>query len=256
MTREAYYNGLISVATDIENQSSVLSRPYWYSSTADRGEIVGCALHAIPDGLLLADMPEDAIPTTIDRFLSEIKNPTRIIGPPDTTTVAAEIIIDAVGARKRATQAWNILQATRIDALTEFRDLDVARCSSQDEQLVRAWGEKYERESPSNVVSVQAFLMRKLRSGCLYKLEKDGPKSIASVSAPTENGIRISSVYTPAEFRQSGFASALVGGLTLKLLTSGNKFVTLSVTDETTLKIDYTKLGYHQIGSRKSVVFS
>ena len=62
-----------------------------------------------------------------------------------------------------------------------------------------------------------------------YLLWEDGghPVSVAGQGRPTRNGVAIGPVYTPAEARGRGYASALVAQLCRQLLAERRRFVTL-----------------------------
>lgn len=252
MRREAFYNSLLAVSMDIEADNGVLSEPMWFASALEGDELVGCALHARPDGLLLSEMPESAVSPMAARFLRDVSAPTRIIGPPEVSAATVRIVNESIGTNVKTEHSWSILEVTRQLLRNRHQNTSVILCSQSDESFVAAWGKQYDAESPSNVVNVQEFLLRKLRSGNLYKIENDGPKCIASVSGSTNTGIRISAVYTPPEFRRLGYANALVGALAQRLLKDGFHFVTLSVSDAARSAIDYRKLGFQHIGTRIS----
>jgi predicted GNAT family acetyltransferase len=95
-------------------------------------------------------------------------------------------------------------------------------------------------------------MLRKLEENLAFVWDNHGVRSIATVSAQTNNGVRISSVYTPEEFRRLGYASATVATLGRKDLNSGRKFVTVSVDDSKEYEKLYADLGYRQIGVRES----
>jgi len=61
----------------------------------------------------------------------------------------------------------------------------------------------------------------RLRSGSLFVWDNDGPVSMAGWTGKTLNGVRVTFVYTPPEFRRHGYASACVAALTQRLLDEG-----------------------------------
>jgi uncharacterized protein len=82
----------------------------------------------------------------------------------------------------------------------------------------------------------------------LYVWRTDKPVSMAQTAGPTPNGIRISLVYTPPEYRGRGYASANVAALSQRMLDQGRKFCFLftDLANPTSNKI-YQHIGYvHQ----------
>jgi len=79
--------------------------------------------------------------------------------------------------------------------------------------------------------------------------EADGTlRSMAAAQGPTPNGIRLSWVYTPTEYRARGFASALVAALSQHLLDGGRSFVFLFADlDFPTSNHIYQAVGYEAV---------
>jgi uncharacterized protein len=74
------------------------------------------------------------------------------------------------------------------------------------------------------------------------------PRAMAAWQGPTPNGVRISWVYTPPEYRRRGYASNLVAQLSQKLLNEGRKFCFLH-TDQAnpTSNHVYESIGYRPV---------
>jgi predicted GNAT family acetyltransferase len=89
-------------------------------------------------------------------------------------------------------------------------------------------------------------------------LWRDGgrPVSMAAWAGPTPNGVRINSVYTPPEFRNRGYASAVVAALSQRMLDSGKTvcFLNTDLANPTSNSI-YRKIGYMPCGERESYRF-
>ena len=98
-------------------------------------------------------------------------------------------------------------------------------------------------------VDVSDYMLRKLSEGDLYVWDDIGTKAILSLAGRAGKGIRISGVYTPPEFRGSGYASAAVAALSHAKLSNGRDFVVLNVTDGNPAEDLYRRLGYRLIGS-------
>jgi predicted GNAT family acetyltransferase len=81
-----------------------------------------------------------------------------------------------------------------------------------------------------------------------YLWEDPHPVSLVSYGGPTPNGMRIGPVYTPPEFRRTGYASACVAGVSQYLLDTGRKFCTLftDLANPTSNHI-YQEVGYEAV---------
>ncbi|MBU1108606.1 MAG: GNAT family N-acetyltransferase [Candidatus Riflebacteria bacterium] len=96
-----------------------------------------------------------------------------------------------------------------------------------------------------------------IENGDLYIWEDSLPVSMAGFARPTKNGISVSYVYTPPEFRKKGYASALVASLSKLALENGKKFCTL-YTDlgNPTSNSIYQKIGYDAVADVMDVNFT
>jgi len=82
------------------------------------------------------------------------------------------------------------------------------------------------------------------------------PVSTATVHARTPNGIRVSLVYTPADLRGRGYASACVAALSQRMLDAGRKFCFLytDLANPTSNKI-YRAIGYEKVCEDEQIFF-
>jgi hypothetical protein len=106
--------------------------------------------------------------------------------------------------------------------------------------------------------SVEAFLSADPALRGLALWEVDGsPVSMAGYTGPTPHGIRVSYVYTPAEHRRKGYASACVAALSQQLLDRGFDFCFL-FTDlhNPTSNHIYQQIGYQPVVDVDSYRFS
>ena len=87
--------------------------------------------------------------------------------------------------------------------------------------------------------------------------EVDGePVSMSGFGGRTPNGIRVGPVYTPPEWRGRGYASALVAGLSQRLLDEGRQFCFLytDLANPVSNRI-YERLGYLKVCESAEIEF-
>ena len=89
---------------------------------------------------------------------------------------------------------------------------------------------------------------QRIASGRMFVWDDGGPVSMAAWSGRTPNGVRVNYVYTPAERRGRGYASACVADLTQHLLNNVAEFCCL-VTDlgNPTSNSIYQRIGYQPV---------
>lgn len=124
--------------------------------------------------------------------------------------------------------------------------------SIDDLELVTQWGAAFAHEAlsqHSDLDELRESLQRRIEAGAIFLWEIDGQVvSMAGATRPTQSGICVSLVYTPAEHRRKGYATDLVAQLSQHLLDEGYQFCTLftDLSNPTSNSI-YQKIGYRPI---------
>ena len=104
--------------------------------------------------------------------------------------------------------------------------------------------------------AVQAKLIIAEARAHIWTDESAHPRAMCAWSGPTPNGIRISLVYTPPEYRGRGYASNATAELTRRLLRGGRQFVFLFTdADNPTSNRIYQRIGYRQVADFEQVRF-
>lgn len=252
MRREDFYNGMISTALLVRDQSRIFSPPYLFVSLLTDSQVVGCAIHAMPDGLLLSELPSrDAQRKLANHLPTALARPHRISGDAKSAQGLKSLLEEFHNEKYSLEQIWNVY---RLDKVPDLRPTIAGRlrlCARSERSLVREWSKLYadERHTP---IDTESFFLRKLDEQLMYVWDLNGPQALATISAPTRNGIKISAVFTPAQSRRSGFATAIVSELSRHLLAEKYKFVTLSAEHGQDSERIYRAIGFRQIGTRSS----
>jgi uncharacterized protein len=106
------------------------------------------------------------------------------------------------------------------------------------------WAPNYGREQNTTVDVTTLFDRLLVRRG-LHVWDDDGARCVVAVSGHTQNGARISAVYTPPAFRNRGYASNAVAAASQAALDGGAKFCVLAADREPAGPARlYRRLGY------------
>jgi GNAT superfamily N-acetyltransferase len=128
--------------------------------------------------------------------------------------------------------------------------------------LVRWWGAfglealgALEQDEEQNARSVDHRLTTPGNGIALWEVDGD-PVSLVSYGSPTPAGIRIGPVYTPAEHRGRGYASALTAHVSAEQLAAGRDFCFLytDLANPTSNKI-YVAIGYRRVADAIQYAF-
>jgi len=249
MRDEALHNGLIGAIDLLVKGSSVYSPPYWFGTVEDTGEIVAVAMHTKPDGLITTAMPGSILDDVFQSVDEVVGPPHRIMAPEAEANWLSNTWATHDELRRTLQMVWNVycLKACDMPAVDVPGQLRVS--TDIDSGTAEQWGTEYGIEKPAPV-DVAQFMLRKLRRKELYFWEDDGKKTMLTLSSFTENGVRISSVYTPKDHRGHRYASATVAATCRMLFDQGMKFITLVAIDGDPAERIYQRLGFERIGSR------
>jgi uncharacterized protein len=137
-------------------------------------------------------------------------------------------------------------------------EIQVAR--SADFILLRDWLIRFGKELGEKRTEEQAdaTIRRLISQQRMYIWKVDGQTvSMAGCSRESRNGIVINAVFTPQEHRQQGYAQALVGQLSAKLLQDGKHFCCLftDANNDGPNKL-YQRIGYKRVAESCAINFT
>lgn len=252
--QEDLNHGLLSLAYVLRSNRHIYSSPFVFCHVAKEEEILGCAIFAEPDGLVLSEMNSETSAEFFSYLYDKIDMPSRIFGPVAPAMQLAELFAQASNSTPEVHSKWRV---HRLDSplLQEIKGPgQVTQGTMADQRLVSMWGREYNVEKPANV-NIEHFLLRKLEDGLLYFWTDGEPKSLATLSGTCCTGPRISSVFTPRVARGRGYAFALVSNLGNSQFASGSSYVTLNTQVGDSVENMYCRIGYRVIGEKASIVF-
>lgn len=246
---EALNNGLIGTLDLLIAGSSVYTKPFWLGAVENDGNIVGVAVHAKPDGLVTTRIPIAALDDLLQAIDEAIGAPHRILAPKAVAGVLAVKWAERSKLRQELQVVWNVYMLRSLAPPARPVAGSLRLGDDNDRDIVRDWGRIYGEEVPAPV-DVTEFMLRKLRRKELFLWEDNGPTTLVTLSGFTDHGVRVSSVFTPVEFRGRGYASAAVAAVCSRQFEQEMSFVTLVAVDGDPAERIYQRLGFEKIGSR------
>ncbi|MDA0337200.1 MAG: GNAT family N-acetyltransferase [bacterium] len=198
---------------------------------ADR--LLAAALRTPPQRLVVhAPRPDAHVLEALSRQLTQIDpNMPGVVGPIDIARPLAAALAVGFGAEVRPLTEMTVYSLRRV------HDVGAPSGTSRpareaDLELLVDWMQAFKvdvrgGDPPPREDTLRSVQRRLVRGD--YLLWEDGgrPVSVAGQNRPTRNGVAIGPVYTPAEARRRGYASALVAQLCRQLLAAQLHFVTL-----------------------------
>ena len=226
-----------------------------YAWLERQGTVSGAVMFTPSFPLLLVAVPEDSLGDLIVLLGNENWGFTR---------VSAE-----VGLADRFASAWRpgappaVWQRQRLYRLSSLRGVPVppgnARLGARaDTETVARWLVEFQREaheSPNDHAAEIA--LSRVEAGLFWLWVVDGePVSMAGRTAPAAGIARIGPVYTPPQFRRSGYGTAVTAACTQSALDDGAAGVVL-FTDlaNPTSNAIYQSIGYVPVSDRVILEF-
>ena len=146
--------------------------------------------------------------------------------------------------------------AMRIHHLETVRSITKAsgslRIATQsDRSLLIKWIEAFELEALGDSEpksDARVWFEKNITKNSLYLWQDEVPVSMTAFGGATPNGIKVSPVYTPPEYRGKGYATSCVAAVSQHLLNTGYKYCFLftDMANPTSNHI-YQKIGYQAV---------
>lgn len=255
LEREAENNVVLSVAHLLTTADHPFREPVYLASITERGKLIGCAVAAPPDGLELTELPEGVAAELVPGIARTRPDLPWVGAVRNVALEFARAWVAGIGGDWHLRHDW---MEFRLDEVVAPR-LAPGRlrlAGMADWPLLRTWAPGY-AEDTNTPFDVSGFLERRLRRRELHVWDHDGPKSFVTMSGNTPNGVQISSVYTPPEFRSNGYASNAVAAASRGALAAGAAFCVLFADPEPAQPARiYRSIGYRPIRDHLVIVFS
>lgn len=221
-------------------------------------DVKGLVIQTPPNFILLSHMDEESI-KELANFL--IQNSFKLPGARGPVEVV-KIFSDYW--KKYSGCEFEVIYSHKIYELLEVTppkpvvgQLQLA--NQADFSVVRKWLEWFYEQTlgghDQQLYDVEETAHRKIRNKELYLWEVEGiPVSMAGIVGSTENGIRISNVFTPDDQRGKGYGSNCVAALANKMINSNfSKCFLYADEKNDTSNIIYKRIGFKAIGEATSV---
>lgn len=248
-------HNIVQIVSLLQRHNHYYEKPYWFGIAESAGRVLGAAIYAEPDGLVLSTLPIIAVTPILQAFLVDMPFPPRIVGSPMCIGEALNYLRKLPDTRVRVSTTLSIGRLDRVARPTTLASGWLRQGNQSDLSLLWKWGREYSKERPA-LVEVGAFYEKKLEDGDLYFWVAGEPVVAITVSGRTMSGVRISSVYTATNHRDLGYASAAVSALCDLLLKRGHTFVVLTWRDDELCGNLYKNIGFYEIGKQQCLTNS
>lgn len=218
------------------------------ATVAVAGQTVACAVRTPPHRVVVTRGPAKALEVLAREFAQTDSDAAGVLGPRDATLTFSARWSAATGRGHEVIMEQGIYRLDPADLAVPEAPGHLRSGRSDDVEVLATWIEDFQMGAPPPHANPRAVAEQRVEEGSIFVWDDRHPVSVIGLSGPTPNGIRISLVYTPPDSRGRGYASALVGTLSRRLLEGGKDFCCLytDLASPTPNKI-YRELGYRLV---------
>jgi predicted GNAT family acetyltransferase len=223
-------------------------------------EIKGLVIQTPPNFILLSHLDDEALKELCVFLIQNSFKLPGARGPVEVMNQFSQMWQQYAGCQSQTIYSHKIYELTEVTPPTPVvGQLQLA--NQADFSVVRKWLEQFYGQAlgghDKELYDVEETAHRKIRNKELYLWEVQGvPVAMAGVVGSTENGVRISNVYTPKEQRGKGYASNCVAALANKMINSSFTKCYLYADEKNNVSNSmYQRIGFKSIGEATSVRF-
>jgi len=226
------------------------NRPF-LAVAVDGGELVGAALMTPPRKMVLYSHLPECQPVVLalwDALAGGGWTVPAVIGPANVADAWAEMWERQNGRSPKPGMRQRAFELRQVQPLT-LPPGQLRLPTADDFERVVEWIQAFHKDAhiQDDLESAELLARGKMQNGDLFLWENESGKavSMAAKARPTRHGITVNLVYTPAELRGRGYATACVASLSQQLLDEGYQFCTLftDLSNPVSNHI-YEKIGY------------
>jgi predicted GNAT family acetyltransferase len=249
LQREAENNLVFGIVGVLRDHPDHYNETPYLASVEHEGSPVACAIRTPPFGMILTQMPVDALELVADDIEKEYGEIPGVVAPAPTAEAFADVWSRRTGTEAHVKMRQRIYQLDRVRSPERPPNGRLRQAAESDFDLLVDWIDAFNIEAGGSPHRNAPRIARlHLANGAAFVWEDPEPVSMAVWSGPTPNGIRIGAVYTPPEFRRRGYASGLVADLSQRMLDEGRSFCSLytDLANSTSNSI-YQAIGYEPV---------
>jgi predicted GNAT family acetyltransferase len=258
---EAANNLMLGVCFRLKRFPDRIKTTPYFITVSTEDELILAAVRTPPHNLIIYGKRRDyaqAFETLAQNLLASHEPLPGVLGPSQIAKTFAETWASVSGAKYRPGMSQRIFELRQVIPPQQSPPGQM-RLATQDEvDLVTQWALAFQEEAlaPSVPGETREMIGRRISDQEIYLWEDEQPVSMAAKNRPISNGISVSFVYTPPEFRKRGYATACVASLSQLLLDSGWQFCTLftDLSNPTSNHI-YQTIGYTPVCDFNEYVF-
>jgi predicted GNAT family acetyltransferase len=207
----------------------------------------------------ITPMPAEAVLAVVDAMVHDGVELPGVNGEAATAARFAGHWAERTKAAARPDQGQRIYEVDTVISAHPPAGGRLRPADQGDEAVLVRWFDAFHREATADlgrpVPTWAEVVDRRLRTGQLWLWDDEGPVAMAGLSEPVSGVVRVGPVYTPTERRNSGYASALVAGVSSGVRSRGQRCMLYTDLANPTSNSIYRALGYRAVAEALRYAF-
>lgn len=250
LQQEAMYNLQLGICNRLINDPDYYPSQSYFATVVNESEVIGVIMRTPPSPLIVSLMPTtDIMPLIVADVHNYYQSLPGVNGAIVESQAFAQAWCEYTGNKYNARIATRVYQLEQVKRLIPAQG-ELRLATIAEREILKIWYEAFLHEALGKIdVPADTWLERQLSRNNAYFWYNKVPVSMACRTRSTPNGIAISMVYTPPEYRRQGYSSNCVAALSQELLNQGYKYCFLFADiDNSTSNHIYQEIGYQPVG--------
>ncbi|MGQ0814387.1 MAG: GNAT family N-acetyltransferase [Gemmatimonadota bacterium] len=239
---EVEHNLILGVAAQLKQADN---HSAYFATLEHDGQVTGCAFRTPPYKLGVTRMPLAAAAALAADVVQAFDEVPGVLGPEAVASIVAHDIAKRQQRRAQPGRQSRIYELRKVVPSEPPPPGRLRLAQPADQPVLASWLESFARETDHAPTDMRGYTQAHIANKTVFVWDDDGPKTTALWAGIMPHGVRIGFVFTPAEFRGRGYASAVTAGASQRALDRGYDFCCL-YTDlgNPTSNAIYQKIGY------------
>ena len=249
---EAEHHLVLGVAEAIASTPASDSRLLALAVEDEHGLALAAVMTPLRPLLIASDRRGDVISTAASAMWEAIDaarfSPSHVIGGVEQVEPLVTARAQHGAGHARVVMHQRVYRLTKVEPVSSACGV-LRQATRADLDLVLEWVSAFEREALAAILpqSPRAVVERRIAAGELYLWCDPDPRTMAGWARPTRRAVAVNGVYTPAEWRGRGYATACVAELSARLLERFEFCVLYTDLGNPTSNAIYTRIGYRPV---------
>ena len=219
--RPIEHNVLATVVATLDQTGCTEAPLFAWVEAGGSGQVSGAALRTPPRRLLASSMNAEAADALMPKLLEVDSELPGVNAPQPAASFLAEAWRRCSGGTVEPVMSQAIYWLADVNAAGHLPAGHLRPADRSDRDLMIEWARAFDREAGGPAEEVDSAIERRLRDGRLFVWDDARVVAMVGTGPPVAGVVRLGPVYTPPEARCHGYATALVAGVSRRVLAAG-----------------------------------